>query len=319
MTSIRAACVLAIHLSLASWASATCTRSFTPVRDGSFRDLFFEAATAMVALPDGGVLVAGKHYDDGAALARLDAQGRVDLAFTSMSSDPAIFGRVEAIVPVGRGFLLYGAFTDLMGSRSVGVFRVDADGRIDRRYLVAGWGEEPDGPPFTSRGWPGPLPSPTRPPTRQRADGAASPLFFAPAGLDAVALEPQGYDPSDLFRWPLAPGLARFEGGILLGGEAPGRVTGAHGLADGSWIVRGERSGPADDPVLLWRVGPAASRPFLAIRVSDLRAAVGVVPGILASAVLTDGSIVIGGTFTSVRGVPRRHIARLRPDGSLDR
>jgi hypothetical protein len=69
---------------------------------------------------------------------------------------------------------------------------------------------------------------------------------------------------------------------------------------------------------VLWRVGPANGRNFQPVRARDLRAAAGVTPRILASAVLTDGSIVIGGTFTSVRGAARRHIARLRPDGSLD-
>ena len=32
----------------------------------------------------------------------------------------------------------------------------------------------------------------------------------------------------------------------------------------------------------------------------------------------SDGKILIGGAFTTVLGVPRRYIARLNPDGTLD-
>src|SRR5207249_3658413 len=35
-------------------------------------------------------------------------------------------------------------------------------------------------------------------------------------------------------------------------------------------------------------------------------------------AVQPDGKIVIGGTFTEVNGVPRRRLARFKPDGTLD-
>lgn len=39
---------------------------------------------------------------------------------------------------------------------------------------------------------------------------------------------------------------------------------------------------------------------------------------VTAAALAPDGSIVFGGTFTSVNGVPRQNIARLMPDGTLD-
>ncbi len=34
--------------------------------------------------------------------------------------------------------------------------------------------------------------------------------------------------------------------------------------------------------------------------------------------VLEDGRIVIGGAFASVQGQPRKHLARLRADGSVE-
>lgn len=40
---------------------------------------------------------------------------------------------------------------------------------------------------------------------------------------------------------------------------------------------------------------------------------------VLALAVQTDGKTLIGGRFTAVNGVPRNNIARLNPDGTLDR
>lgn len=40
---------------------------------------------------------------------------------------------------------------------------------------------------------------------------------------------------------------------------------------------------------------------------------------VLALAVQADGKVVIGGRFSSVNGVPRNNIARLNPDGTLDR
>lgn len=45
----------------------------------------------------------------------------------------------------------------------------------------------------------------------------------------------------------------------------------------------------------------------------------GVVGQVNALAVQPDGKIVIGGKFTSVNGTPRNNLARLNPDGTLDR
>jgi uncharacterized delta-60 repeat protein len=45
----------------------------------------------------------------------------------------------------------------------------------------------------------------------------------------------------------------------------------------------------------------------------------GVNGDVLALVVQTDGKIVIGGRFSAVNGVPRNNIARLNPDGTLDR
>ncbi len=45
----------------------------------------------------------------------------------------------------------------------------------------------------------------------------------------------------------------------------------------------------------------------------------GVNGDVLALVVQADGKIVIGGRFSSVNGVPRNNIARLNPDGTLDR
>ncbi len=43
-------------------------------------------------------------------------------------------------------------------------------------------------------------------------------------------------------------------------------------------------------------------------------------PGASVKAVIvqTNGSVLIGGAFTTVNGANRNHVARLNPDGSLD-
>ena len=45
----------------------------------------------------------------------------------------------------------------------------------------------------------------------------------------------------------------------------------------------------------------------------------GVIGQVNAIAVQADGKILIGGNFTTVNGVPRHNLARLNPDGTLDR
>lgn len=99
-------------------------------------------------------------------------------------------------------------------------------------------------------------------------------------------------------------------------------VVSAHPRPDTSWIVLGRLREGAGEEVLLARLGSAGlDRAFKVMRRSDL--ARDPVPQQASAAVLVaviqpDGRIVLGGTFTSIRGQRRAHIARLRPDGSLD-
>jgi uncharacterized delta-60 repeat protein len=52
---------------------------------------------------------------------------------------------------------------------------------------------------------------------------------------------------------------------------------------------------------------------------SAFAAGEGVNGEVLAAVVQSDGKIVIGGRFSAVNGIPRNNLARLNPDGTLDR
>jgi len=62
--------------------------------------------------------------------------------------------------------------------------------------------------------------------------------------------------------------------------------------------------------------GIAAADAAMPLPVPDL--ALGIAGHINAIARQPDGGIILGGQFTSIDGVPRRNLARLRPDGALD-
>ncbi|MET0552037.1 MAG: delta-60 repeat domain-containing protein [Vicinamibacteria bacterium] len=98
----------------------------------------------------------------------------------------------------------------------------------------------------------------------------------------------------------------------------PWEVASAQPQATRGWVARGHLEKPDGNEGLLWRVTEAGIDPhFEVLRASDLARPDG--PTLLLAAhVLTDGRIALGGTFETVRGQPRRHIARLRADGTLD-
>lgn len=124
------------------------------------------------------------------------------------------------------------------------------------------------------------------------------------------------------------PRVAAFDERGLLAWQADSpavlEVASARPRPDTSWIVLGRLREGAGEEVLLARLGSAGlDRAFNVMRRSDL--ARDPAPGVqqasaavLVVAIQPDGRIVLGGTFTSIRGRRRVHIARLRPDGSLD-
>lgn len=96
-------------------------------------------------------------------------------------------------------------------------------------------------------------------------------------------------------------------------------------LPDGGALLAGDLAIPRAgidagcDHVALWRVTSdgALDPRFRSTMMAEM------IPGREASRIhkiiiLRDGRIVIGGAFTSVQGQPRIHLARLRPDGSVE-
>lgn len=76
------------------------------------------------------------------------------------------------------------------------------------------------------------------------------------------------------------------------------------------WLLRGLAGALASSGCM------AAAGAAAPLSVPDI--ALGVAGDIQAIARQPDGGIILGGQFTSIDGVPRRNLARLRPDGTLD-
>ena len=77
--------------------------------DGSIRGLFAGSAQALARCPDGGLVVGGMHSRHGLALARLDADGTLDRAWTDRMAAQSIVGGVDAVSCDDAGLLVSGA------------------------------------------------------------------------------------------------------------------------------------------------------------------------------------------------------------------
>jgi hypothetical protein len=319
---------LAVATVLWSGGDLTARPPEVPER-GSFRGLFAEAVTAVAPTPDGGVIIGGRDVPGTLAVVRLDRHGALDRAFSERVLGAGVAGPVDVMVPDGSGFLVGGTFDEIRPPhRRVGALRIGADGTVDARYLDAVWRGASRGtidrvrPPVVE--WP----------TIWTAEEIAYPeewpiwftgssgwLVYQPSFSDVLGLHAAGlvgltFPDRGCIRW------LGGRGGIALtdrvgrvthteAGDRSLQVEAAHARADGSWIVRGTR-GRGEERLVLWRVGPPAST-FEPLHAVDLDPS-----QVLASAVLADGSVVLGGTFEAVRARPRAHIVRLSPDGSLE-
>lgn len=99
--------------------------------------------------------------------------------------------------------------------------------------------------------------------------------------------------------------------GVQGGGEAP--ISEVALQADGKVVVCGE----------FWRVNGVARNNLVRLNADgsvDTSFHLGLKPEetIESIAALPDGKLLVGGKFTEIRGRPRRHIARINPDGTLD-
>jgi hypothetical protein len=121
--------------------------------------------------------------------------------------------------------------------------------------------------------------------------------------------------------------------GLSAGCSAPSRGSGqsrvfqVHRVAfqrDGGAILTGDlplldQGAGSCEHFVLWRILPSGALDpgFRKMATAELTAADGR-PSLRKVLVLEDGRLLIGGAFTAVQGQPRRNLARLRPDGSLE-
>jgi uncharacterized delta-60 repeat protein len=252
--------------------------------------------------PDGGILLGGgfTHLDGFMryGYGRLLATGAVDSVYWSQSGLEGVVAMtgtlaVNAIVWTPEGEVVIGAsYLDDNGQQRGYVARLDPEGVLDSSFQF----HRPEGPVralvLQDDGY-------------VLVGGRFSALETQPVSC-LLRLDPSGV-PDPLFKPVISGGGESVEaialqpdGRILIGG----RFTHVHGVPRGG-IARLNADGSLDaafDP------GAGISR----ARHSDDG------PVVLALMALPDGKILIGGNFTRVDGRVRAHVARLRPDGSLD-
>ena len=251
----------------------------------------FEAVLATAIQPDGRLLVGGQFsLVNGVAragVARLQADGFLDESF-----DPGtgVAGRVTALALYTNGansgkILLGGRFTHVNGVGASGLARLNAKGGLDadfRPAILEGDVEavalQPDGRILIGGAFTNVNRSVRNGVARLNPDGS----------LD------EGFDPGSGIRGKGVYALAMQANGRLIIGGAFTEYNGVprHGLA------RLLSNGTVD---------------------ASFDPGTGVDAGAVSAVVIQlDGKLVIGGSFATVRGVPRKGIARLNSEGGLD-
>jgi hypothetical protein len=318
--------------------------------EGSIRALFTGPVQALARCPDGGLVAGGRHSRHELALAKLHTDGTLDRAWMDRMAAQPIVGGVGAVTCDADGVLVGGAeMAHRSVARQVTGARFSADGALERVYGIddvawpdpsrretraAGLGERVQQQ----------LPRLLEIHALFGGPGASALVFFdervpepeAPDASRTTLLDVTGPKPR---RWRVrTPSFALCatgarlrerrvsraavfdEAGSLEGApEAPARsdIRSAERQPSGGWIVRAGVESTAPGAPVLWRVNAAGLDPtFRELRARDLG---GPRPAlVLTSLVEPDGRIVLAGTFESILGQPRRHIARLRADGTLD-
>ncbi len=243
-------------------------------------------ANALAVQPDGKILLAGYFLELNGLMrtriARLLPNGAVESTATFNTGTGASSG-IEAMVLQADGkIIIAGDFTSFNGQPRVRVARLLTDGSLDHSFIP-------------------------------NVDGTVSAMALQPDGKVLIA--------GTFFQvdGQTRPGLARLLAtGALDPGFVPGIVGGSYPSAlavqrDGHILVSGylPRAVPGP-PKGLVRLLPDGTEESAATFLPGTD-----VSDINDMTLQSDGRIVVGGSFTSMRGQPRGGIAVLLPDGSL--
>ncbi len=243
--------------------------------------------SAIVVQPDGKVLYAGE------SLLRLNADGTLDDSFISGS-----WGYVNSMVVQPDGKLVVGAYhyDSVSGGSTYELFRLNANGSLDNSFHAEVSGNftsvvlQPDGKVLICGGIFAEDGTSTGLVARLNADGSMDPTFSVIIGtvgrgtresVGAIALQSDGK--------------------IVMGGQ----FDSINGSTRNN-LARLNADGTLDEGFLIG-AGGVSGQPGVYVDVS-----------VKALVIQADGKVIVGGDFTTVNGSPRKRLARLNANGSLD-
>ncbi len=288
-------------------------------------------------LSDGKIVVGGDFSQfNGIArnrLARLNADGSLDSTFTIGTG---VNGSVQSIdaQPDGK-IVIGGRFSFYNGFNTSSVVRVNTDGSRDTSFNIGTGADDevravvvqPDGKILVSGFFEGFNGLAKNGITRLNADGSNDDSYSV-AGANAVvlsiALQPDGKMIVSGSFGEIAgaarPHIARINAdGTIDASFSPGTSVGPQTIND--VVLQPDGKIIAIGTFQIYNGTPNGG----AIRINsdgsldtNLASSSATYGNANAIAVQTDGKVVIGGIFTSVNGTPRKNIARLNADGSLD-
>lgn len=287
---------------------------------------------AFAAQADGKLLLGGQFTQAGgqarARIARFKADGSLDAGF-----DPSADGIVSAVlVQADAKIVLGGWFAQVHGQARARIARVNVDGSLDTGFAptishsgsaaVFALARQADGKLLLGGQFNAVNGQPRNYLARLNADGSLDNGFAASldSSVKAIAVQPDG-------RILVGGSFLRVGGalqGHLIRLEADGRL-------DGGFSAPFFNAGEAVSALALQRdgrilVGGSFGSPALSfVRLQangSLDAAfvpqVSQTAGVGALALQADGKVLICGTFNRVGGQPRKNLARVNADGSLD-
>lgn len=302
------------------------------VLDAAFAPDANGAVHAITALDNGQLLIAGAFTQiDGQArpyLARLNSDGAVDATF-----DPVVDSPIYALLVQRDGAIVIGgAFTQIDGITRNHIARLDASGNLDVTFnpnadnVVRALALQLDGKivfggDFTQVGG-----QPRTYLARVNAAGVvdSAPAVTIDAPVHAIKVQADGgFVVGGVFTQVAGQShqrLVRFaHDGALDGAFTPGFADTVLALAeqpDNNLVIGGaftQAAGATRRYLARLYPGGTLDATFApVVEANDAEVS------IKALAIQPDGRILVGGSFTTINGQPRRRLARLLPDGALD-